>query len=100
MNERQNLGAGQGAGAPSNERGGPARWQISIADEPEIEGASAQSVSPFQLLIRGDPAGCADVCALSVVVAERGGSAVRARDRYLSQNGAAVVEQVRAAVCR
>jgi len=60
-------------------------WQagpglITVTDEPEIEGAIGQPVSLSQLFARGDPAGSADLCAVSAVAAKRRGSAVRARD--------------------
>ena len=57
-----------------------------------------QSISLLQFFTRGDPPSGDDVRAIHVVAAERGGPAVRARDRHLPRDGADVVEQLRAAV--
>ena len=56
---------------------------LARADEPQIQSQAAQSVPVFQLLARGDPPCGDDVRAVSPVVEERRGPAVRARDRPL-----------------
>jgi hypothetical protein len=73
-----------------------ARWGlnegISVPDAVKANGravtvgheqAHCQPVSLFQLVARGDSPGCDDVCTVSAQPAERRGSAVRARYRYL-----------------
>jgi len=59
-----------------------------------------QPVPLVRLLARGDPAGGDDVRPLPAVAAQRRGSALRAGNRHLPRDGAAVVEQVRADVRR
>jgi len=47
-----------------------------------------------ELVAGGDPVGGGEVRAIYPVVAERGKPAVRARDRHLPRDGAALLEQV------
>ena len=61
---------------------------------------ASQPVPLIQLVTWGDPAGDADVRALPALLAERGEPAVRAWDRHLPRDGAAMMEQARTDVCR
>lgn len=77
----------------------PVRHLLRWRDGTQIPGEAAQSVSQFQLCARGDPSRGADVRSVSAVAAQRGRSAVRARHRYMSRDGALLVESFRSDVC-
>ena len=72
-----------GSRALSEERGTASEWLLAAVDGSQIEGKAAQSVSLFQLLARGYPAGGDDVRPLPVIAAERRGPVIRARHRPL-----------------
>jgi hypothetical protein len=80
----------------SKQSGGQDRVLLSGVDE---QAATQESVPLFSFVARGDPACGDDVYPLSAVAAECRGSALRARDRPLPRDGAALVEPFWADVC-
>lgn len=68
------------------------RGRLTWSDAAQIPSPSAEPVSPFSLLPRGDPAGRIDVRSVPAVAPQCRGFAFRARNRPLPRDGAVLVE--------
>lgn len=79
----------------SEQRGSPGARLLTAGNEPQIQSLTAKSVSTLQLIVGDHPARVDDVHPVSAELAQRRGSAVRARGRYLPRDGALLAEPVR-----